>query len=115
SISINLHTPYPGTEELSLDEDKRTAVLDKVIALKKKAYPVMNSISGLQLMKHNRFKKYCWISNFITVDGKRLPDCGGTALGLCDRCGYCMAGEMNSVMRLKPDTILAGLKLRIAG
>jgi hypothetical protein len=64
-------------------------------------------------MKHNQFKKYCWISNFIRVDGSRLPDCGGTASGLCDKCGYCMAGEMNSVMNLKPDTIMAGMKLRM--
>ncbi|MDR0714592.1 MAG: radical SAM protein [Bacteroidales bacterium] len=113
SISINLHTPYPGTENLLLDEDQRTETLEKVILLKKKGYPIMNSISGLQLMKHNKFKKYCWVSNFITADGKRLPDCGGTALGLCDRCGFCMAGEMNSVMRLKPDTVFAGLKLRM--
>ena len=73
----------------------------------------MNSVSGLKLMKHNRFKKYCWVSNFILVDGTRLPECAGSVAGVCDRCGFCMAGEMHSVMTLKPDTIFAGLKLRV--
>lgn len=113
SISINFLTPYSGTEDLMLDWDTRRAIIDKIIAYKKKGYPIMNSVSGLKLMKHNDFKKYCWVSNFIAVDGTKSPDCGGTALGLCDRCGYCMAGEMHSVMSLKPDTILAGLKLRM--
>lgn len=113
SISINFHTPYAGTEHLMLDPEKKSEVIDKVIAYKKKSYPIMNSVSGLKLMKHNKFKKYCWVSNFIAVDGTKSPDCGGTALGLCDQCGYCMAGEMHSVMNLKPDTIFAGLKLRM--
>ena len=113
SISINFMTPYPGVEHLALENERRIEVIDKVISYKKRGYPIMNSVSGLKLMKDNNFKKYCWISNFIGVDGTKSPDCGGTTLGLCDRCGYCMAGEMNSVMRLKTDTIFAGLKLRI--
>ncbi len=113
SISINFLTPYKGTEQHMLDWDKRIEIIDKVIAYKKKGYPIMNSVSGLKLMKHNDFKKYCWVSNFIGVDGTKSPDCGGTALGLCAQCGFCMAGEMNSVMSLKPNTIWAALKLRM--
>ena len=113
SISINFFMPYPGLGDYQLDWEQRRGIIDKVIAYKKKGYPIMNSISGLKKMKHNKFKKYCWVSNFITIDGDFLPDCGGTESGLCEQCGFCMAGEMNSVMTLKPDTILAGLKLRM--
>ncbi len=113
SISINFHTPYTGTEDLMLDWDKRNEIIDKVIVYKKKGYPIMNSVSGLKLMKHNKFKKYCWVSNFIMVDGSRLTECQGKEAGVCDQCGFCMAGEMNSVMTLKPDTLFAGMKLRM--
>lgn len=113
SISINFHNPYSGTEDLFLDWDIRCQVIDKVIAYKKKKYPIMNSVSGLQLMKHNKFKKECWVSNFILADGTRLPECGGARAGICDQCGLCMAGEMRSVMTLRPDTIFAGMKLRM--
>ena len=113
SISINFLTPYKGTEHLMLDWDKRIEIIDKVIAYKKKGYPIMNSVSGLKAMKHNKFKKYCWVSNFIMVDGSRLSECQGKTVGVCDQCGFCMAGEMYSVMTLKPDTLFAGIKLRM--
>jgi MoaA/NifB/PqqE/SkfB family radical SAM enzyme len=113
SISLNFHTPYEGTENLFLDWDKRSQVIDLIIAKKKAGYPVMNSVSGLKLMKHNNFKKQCWVSNFILSDGTRLQECQGKTAGICDQCGFSMAGEMKSVFDLKPDTIFAGMKLRM--
>lgn len=112
-ISLNFHTPYPGTEALFLPWEERRALIDKIIRLKRQGYPIMNSVSGLKLMKHNKFAKQCWVSNFIQADGTRMTECGGRAAGVCDDCGFCMAGEMHSVFTLKPDTILAGLKLRL--
>jgi Predicted Fe-S oxidoreductases len=114
SISINFHTPYPGTEDLFLDWEKRGEVIDLVIRKKKEGYPIMNSVSGLKLMKQNNFKEECWVTNFITSDGTRLTECAGKTAGICDQCGFSMAGEMKSVFNLKPDTIFAGLKLRIS-
>ena len=113
SISLNFHTPYPGTEYLFLDWDKRSEVIDLIIGKKKAGYPIMNSVSGLKLMKHNDFSKQCWVTNFILSDGTRLTECAGKTAGVCDQCGLSMAGEMNSVFRLKPDTIFAGLSLRM--
>jgi len=115
SIAINLHTPFPGTEALELDEATRNEVLGKVIAYKKKGYPIMNSVAGLKLMQKRDFKKYCWMANFVMPDGKRLPECQGKEAGLCGRCGFCMAGEMAAVMGMKLETLLAGLKLRVTG
>lgn len=112
-ISINFHTPYEGTQNLMLDWNKRIEIIDKVIAYKRRGYPIMNSVSGLKNMKDMSFKKYCWISNFVHINGIKTADCGGSLLELCDRCGFSMAGEMNAVMSLKPDTIFAGLKLRM--
>lgn len=113
SISLNFHTPYKGTEELFLDWEIRKKVIDEIIAMKKAGYPIINSVSGLKLMKHNQFKKQCWVSNFILADGTKLTECTGKTAGLCNQCGLCMAGEMHSVFTLKPDTIWAGIKLRM--
>jgi MoaA/NifB/PqqE/SkfB family radical SAM enzyme len=113
SISLNFHTPYTGTEDLFLDWDKRSEVIDLIIRKKKAGYSIMNSVSGLKLMKHNRFKKQCWVSNFILSDGTRLTECQGKTAGVCEQCGFSMAGEMNSVFNLKPDTVFAGMKLRM--
>ena len=116
-ISINFHTPYPGTEYLMLPLEKKAELIDKVIAYKKKGYPIMNSISGLKLMKRNalgeiKLGKECFVTNFIYTEGTRGL-CLGYGTDQCRVCGFCMAGEMASVWNFKPDTILAGFKLRM--
>ncbi|MDR1793202.1 MAG: radical SAM protein [Bacteroidales bacterium] len=112
-ISLNFHTPYHGTEDLFIDDwNLRAQIIDKIISLKKSGFPVMNSISGLKLMKTNQFKKQCWVSNFILSDGSRYKECPGKTANICDKCGYCMAGEMHSVFAFKPDTLKAGFALR---
>ena len=73
----------------------------------------MNSVSGLRLMKGTDYVKRCWVTNFVMPDGRRLPECQGKVAGVCDRCGFSMSGEMNSVFSFKPDTIMAGLSLRV--
>jgi MoaA/NifB/PqqE/SkfB family radical SAM enzyme len=113
AVALNFHTPYTGTEYLFLDWEERGKVIDEIIRLKKAGYPVINSVSGLKLMKHVSFKKRCWISNFILVDGTRLSECAGKTMQVCDKCGYGMSAEMKSVFDFKPDTILAGLNLRM--
>ena len=70
----------------------------------------MNSVSGLKLMKHSKFKKECWVNNFILADGRRLLECAGKTAGICDSCGLSMSGEMRSVFTLRLDTIFAGIK-----
>lgn len=112
-ISLNFHTPYPGTEQLALPWEERCQLIDTIIDLKRQGYPIMNSISGLKLMRTNDFPKSCWVSNFILADGTRLKECAGSSVGVCDQCGFCMAGEMRAVMTLRPDTVLAGLNLRL--
>ena len=113
SVSVNFHTPYPGTEHLMPDAKIRNRVIDLVLAMKRRGYPVMNSVSGLQLMRDGNFQKECWISEFVLNNGIRLATCPGRSYGICDRCGFSMAGEMHAVVHLKPDTLLAGMKLRV--
>jgi Fe-coproporphyrin III synthase len=116
-ISINFHTPYPGTEYLALPPEQKTAVIDKVIDYKHRGYPIMNSFSGLKKMKRNALGqislgKECFVTNFIYPDGSRGL-CVGYGTDQCRQCGFCMAGEMASVFHFCPDTLLSGFKLRM--
>ena len=115
SIAINFHTPYPKTEYLMLDWETRRKIIDEVIEMKKAGYPIMNSVSGLKLMKSNNFEKYCWVTNFIMADHTRHTECQGKTAGICENCGLCMAGEMHSIFALKFDTVIDGMKLRVFG
>jgi hypothetical protein len=47
------------------------------------------------------------------IDGSRLDECPGKSANICDKCGYGMASEMKSIFSFKPDTLLAGVKLRL--
>lgn len=116
-ISINFHTPYPGTEYLMLPVEKKVELIDKVLEYKRKGYPVMNSYSGLKRMKRNalgkiQLGKECFVTNFIYPDGSRGL-CVGYGTDKCKDCGFCMAGEMSSVFHFCPDTLLAGFRLRM--
>ncbi|MGL4208805.1 MAG: radical SAM protein [Candidatus Adiutrix sp.] len=113
SIALNFHTPFNGCEDLCLDWEQRSQVIDEIIQMKQAGSQIMNSVSGLKLMKKMDFATQCWVTNFIMADGSRLAECQGKRDGVCDRCGLAMAGEMKSVFTFKPDTILAGLKLRV--
>ena len=113
NLSINFHTPFPGTETLALDWDVRREVIDKVISWKRKGAPIMNTYRGLKGLKNMSFQKYCWIANFVSVDGTFLPQCPGYDWDICDHCGFGMASEMTGIYRLSSETVLAGLKTRM--
>ena len=118
-ISVNFHTPFSETEELFLNPDMRNGVINMLIDFKKRRYPIMNSISGLNAMRMKDGKtvctnKYCWITNFIFSDGSRAPKCMGYTHDVCDRCGFSMGGEMYAMQHFKLDTLLSGMKLRVS-
>lgn len=111
SISLNFHMPYSGTEELFIKD--KTKILNKIIEMKKRGYPIMNTLSGLKLLKKPQKSDYCWITNFIMPDGGRYKKCQGAEHGLCDVCGLGMAAEMKNLYNCGFETILAGIKLRL--
>lgn len=113
SIAFNLHTPLPETKELMLSWQERCEVIDEIMEFKRKGYPIMNTRSGLKVMKTRGFKKECWVANYILVDGTRLDRCPGSLFHVCSECGFCMSGEMHAVLHLHPDTIRAGIGLRM--
>ncbi len=117
-ISLNFHTPFEETKDLYLPDDERNACIDMLIRKKRAGYPIMNTVSGLKMMRVENGKvrctdKWCWVTNFIFSDGSRAPKCMGYTHGVCDRCGFSMGGEMAAMFHLRPDTIIAGMKLRM--
>ena len=111
SISLNFHMPYGDTKNLCVAD--RVKIVDKIIKMKKAGYPVMNTFSGLNELKKPQTGKYCWITNFVLPDGTRREYCQGKDFGMCENCGYGMAGEMKNVYLFNFETLWAGLKLRV--
>lgn len=121
SISLNFHTPFPKTEYLTIDKNKKIEILKKIISYKQKNYPIMNSMAGLKTMLRfyegkisaEKFASCCWVTNFVFTDGTKLPQCAGKEYDACKECGFGMGSEMLSLFSFSPSTILAGLKLRL--
>lgn len=113
SISINFHTPFPGSEQLMLSQQQRERIIDTIIDYKRRGYPIMNTKAGLRRMKDLNFKKRCWITNYVLTDGSRHPQPVCAEGGGCEHCGFSMAGEMSALFNFCPETIFAGLKLRV--
>ena len=115
-FSASFYTPYES-HDLCLTPEQRSEVVDSLIDLKKKGYPIMNSNAGLKLIrdpKNFADKRQCWISNFILSNGTRLDSCAGAAAGICDECGLSMGAEMSLLFSLHPEMVKAGLSVRSA-
>lgn len=113
-IAFNFHTPFASTEHLALSPEQRRETIELLIERKRQGYKIMNSVSGLRNMLTLQFTRRCWICNFVYCDGRRSPQCiDDMESGMCEKCGFSMAGEMNAVFAFKPDTILAGLGIRL--
>ncbi len=111
-ISLNFHTPHPGVEGLLLPWQERREVLETIVDMKHKGYPIINSYAGLWRMRSNDFAKHCWVTNFSMPDGTLLDECQGSKDGVCDDCGYGMGPEMSAVFDLRLSTIASALFLR---
>jgi MoaA/NifB/PqqE/SkfB family radical SAM enzyme len=113
-ISVSFYTPYEG-RELLLDAKTRSEVLDTLLRLKREGLPLMNSKTGLKLMRDPlkvSKQRQCWVSNFVMTDGTWLNACPGESAGICDECGFGMGAEMSLLFKLHPEMVMAGLSVR---
>ncbi|MEG6511781.1 radical SAM protein [Desulforamulus ruminis] len=110
SISFNFHTPYPGTESLTLDaEEKRVAVaaIKKMIV---KGMPIFNLPSALDTFLENHWSRPC--HQCVVSENKQRYLCGRCVEidGLCRQCGYLFAVEFSLLCAGNPRAIYEMLR-----
>jgi MoaA/NifB/PqqE/SkfB family radical SAM enzyme len=113
-FSFSFYVPYESRDLLP-SQEVRDAVIDLALLLKEAGYPLMNSAAGLELLRRpSSFieRRQCWISNFISSDGTRIPSCPGEVAGICEDCGFGMGPEMTLLWSLHPQMVKAGLTVR---
>ncbi len=93
AVSFNFHTPYPGTEDLSLSIEQKQDCCRRIEHMIGLGYPVFNLKSAFPNIAGNSFKTPCY-QCLVVENGKRFV-CGRCVEipGLCDRCGYFFAAE----------------------
>lgn len=93
SVSFNLHTPYEGTEDLTLSNAEKLEIIDEISRMIDKGYPVFNLKSALKYHKTNKWNRPCH-QCLVSEGGKRYT-CGRCIEidGLCEKCGYLFVNE----------------------
>jgi Fe-coproporphyrin III synthase len=110
-VSFNFHTPYPGVEGLFLPLEQRAAVIDRILKLKRRGLPVLNTLGGLKALKANQWRRP--IPLIQLVENDRIYECcwGREQPGVCDKCGYGIIAELSQVMNGNIMTIMGSLSL----
>lgn len=95
SISFNFHTPYEGTEHLSLTREQQVQAVNSIKSMIKSGYPVFNLYSALDYYLQNKWDRPCY--QCIVSENKKRFVCGRCVEieGLCEKCGYLFAVEFS--------------------
>ncbi len=113
-MTVQFFYPYgQGEEDLALSPDERRAAVDRLLALKKQGFPVLNSSSRLRDMAHNRWRCHDDILINVDPDGSITAGCYVKSRGQvnCDACGFTPVAEASGALDLVPGSIRAGFRL----
>ncbi|MEA3340343.1 MAG: radical SAM protein [Chloroflexota bacterium] len=116
-ISINFQIPYPEVEKYTLSYPQRAEVVERIVALKRKKYPILNSAPAMRLMLHPGWNTTHWLIALGHPQGAIVEGCGARMVDpeICKMCGYGVMAEVQAVWRGNPAAIWAALRLfRIA-
>ncbi len=97
-ITIQFHYLYSGIEDkLFLPVNKRKKVLDNLIKMKNRGFPLANSYACLQALKDNRWKCHPWMIASVGPDGKYTHGCYVKNRGVisCEICGFSVHTEIS--------------------
>ncbi|MGL5381525.1 radical SAM protein [Clostridium sp.] len=110
SISFNIHTPYEGTEDLSLNNIQKDYVINEIKRMIDSKYPVFNLKSALNYYGKEGSDNPC--EHCIVSEGNKRYTCGRCIEvdGLCKECGYLFANEFNQLCRGNPLVIFDMMK-----
>ncbi len=110
-VSYNFHTPYRGVEDLCLPMSERASVIDRIIEVKKRGFPVLNTVGGLKALKSNKWRRPIPIIRLMERD--QIYECcfGRDQPGVCEKCGYGVIAELSQILSWNVPTMIHSLSL----
>jgi Fe-coproporphyrin III synthase len=112
-ITVQFYYPYGADDRLFLPGPDRKALLDRLIALKREGFPVLNSSTALRALRENTWKCQSWRIDCANPDGALWQGCylKGRADSDCSKCGFSPYTEMSLAFQGHPGSILAGMRI----
>ena len=108
-VSFNFHTPYASVNDISLPISERAKAIERIIKIKRRGFPVLNTNAALVAMQNNRWKRP--VPYFQILRDDKIYACcwGRDEVGLCKRCGFTQIAELSQLMSLNPAAIIETL------
>jgi MoaA/NifB/PqqE/SkfB family radical SAM enzyme len=112
-ITVQFYYPYNRHDELFLDFERRAVLLDRLIALKQAGFPLRNSLSSLQVLRHNSWRCVDWLVDSANPDGTISQGCylRGRSDIDCARCGFSPYTEISLAYQGNLQAVLAGVRI----
>jgi len=113
-MTVQFFYPYhQGEDDLALSPEERRAAVNKLLELKKRGFPVLNSSSRLRAMIHNKWRCHDDILINVDPDGTITKGCYVKSRGEshCDACGFTPVAEASGALDFLPGSLVAGWKL----
>jgi MoaA/NifB/PqqE/SkfB family radical SAM enzyme len=109
-VSYNVHTPYPGTETLTLTTEQRHDVCERIGGLIRRGYPVLNLATALPRIVDFSAPRPC--PQCVVVEDGEQWTCGRCIEipGLCEQCGFFFAGELSLLFQGRPKVVIEALR-----
>lgn len=110
AASFNFHTPYPGTEELSLTIRQKQDCCDEITKCIKNGAPVFNLVTAFPYIINNNFDTPC--NQCVVIENGIESVCGRCIdiLELCSKCGYFFVAEYSLVFKGNVPVVIDMLK-----
>lgn len=113
-MTVQFFYPYnQGEDDLALSGEDRRAVINKLINLKKRGLPILNSSGRLKAMIENRWRCNNDILINVDPDGTITKGCYVKSRGEinCDSCGFTPVAEASGALDFIPGSLWAGWRL----
>lgn len=113
AISINFEIPYPGVEAHSLGYAQRAQAVERIIALRRQGYPILNSPASLRLMLKPNWNTTHWLIHLAHPNGTVVEGCGARNIDpkICEYCGYGVMAQVQAIWLGNPAAILDAFRL----
>jgi len=108
-VIFYFHTPYYSIDELFIDEEERSEIIDKILVYKKAGLPVFNSQAGLTALKTGKWKRPNKTFAMTDIDGDYIC-CRTNTPEVCKHCGYGACTEVTEAQKWKISALMNLLK-----
>ena len=113
-ITIQFFYPYSLVDNLALNKQQKTKVLEELSGLKREGYPLLDSYGCLKRMGGNTWRCRDFLVSSVDPDGRIIYGCylKGRAENIsCSDCGFAAHCEISMAYQFNPGALRAAKRI----